>query len=794
MFKSYFKIAWRSLFRSKGYSMINIGGLAMGMAVAILIGLWIQDEVSFNKNHQNYNRIARVLQNATRDGMTGTGRAMPVPLAAELTKSFEDDFQYVVMSSYTSDHIISNGDRHFSESGNYMQPDAPEMLTLTMLKGTRSGLKELNSIMLSESLAERIFGSEDPINKLVAIDNKKEVKVTGVYQDLPRNSEFHDLAFIAPWDLYVAQNDWLVRLADSWDHSMVHLFVQLSLLADEEAVSSRIGPTIYNRENERYKIFKRQIFLHPMSKWHLHEQFDNGVNTGGRIQFVWLFGMIGVFILLLACINFMNLSTARSENRAKEVGIRKAMGSFRSQLINQFFSESLLVVIVAFGLSLGLILGVLPWFNGIADKQIVMPWQNVYFWSACLGFVSLTGIVAGSYPAFYLSSFQAVRVLKGTFKAGRLASMPRRVLVVLQFTVSVTLIIGTITVYRQIQHAKDRPIGYNRNGLIYLDMKGAEIHDHLDVVRNKMIASGAITDMSESNNSILTAGPGVVGFNWSGKDPGLRDQFTVEWISPEYGKTVGWEILHGRDFSKEYASDQYGVIVNESSVDYMGLENPVGEIMKYAGRDWTIIGVVKDIVVGSPYQPVTPTLYMPLGGPGAVVSMKLNPQQSTLAALDKVQLIFKEFAPAMPFDYKFTDEQFAYKFSNEVRIGQLAAVFSSLAILISCLGLLGMASFVGEQRTKEMGIRKVLGASVVNLWQLLSMDFVVLVIIACVVAVPLSFYFMNDWLQGYQYRTEISPWIFVAACVGALVIALLIVSFQTIKAAVTNPVKSLRSQ
>src|ERR1041385_1115031 len=392
MYKYYIKIGWRSLSRNKGYSAINIGGLAMGMAVAILIGLWITDELSFNKNHGNYDRIARVMQHTTHDGITGTSMYMPVPLAAELAKSFENDFEHVVISSFPSEHIISNGNVHFTERGNYMHADAPRMFTLQMQKGTADGLKELNAIFLSESLAEKIFGAGDPINKLLTIDNKTEVKVTGVYRDLPRNSELHNIDFIAPWDQYVASNEWLDRVRDSWDQSVAQVFVQLSPNAKTDIVSEKIKTTIYDRESDQYKVFQRSLFLHPMSKWHLYEEFTNGINTGGRIQFAWLFGIIGIFILMLACINFMNLSTARSESRAKEVGIRKAVGSFRRQLINQFFSESLLVASLSFLLSVGFVFLVLPQFNQLADKQIGIPWQSVYFWASCIGFTLLTGI------------------------------------------------------------------------------------------------------------------------------------------------------------------------------------------------------------------------------------------------------------------------------------------------------------------------------------------------------------------------------------------------------------------
>ena len=428
---------------------------------------------------------------------------MPFPLGPELAESFQNDFEYVVMSTFTDDHIISNGDLKFTKLGNYMQPDAPKMLSLEMLSGTQNGLKEMNSIMLSESLAKILFGDEDPINKSVKIDSKVDVKITGIYKDLPKNSEFHEVAFIAPWELYLASNDWTKRFRDSWSSGNIQILVQLAPQTALDNVSLKIKSAIYDHISEGDKVYKHEVFLHPMSKWNLYGEFKNGQSVGGQIRFVWLFGTIGVFVLLLACINFMNLSTARSERRAKEVGIRKAIGSFRRQLMTQFFSESLLVVMLAFILSIGIVWLALPWFNEVANKQISMPWTNQYFWISCIAFVVLTGTIAGSYPALYLSSFQPVKVLKGAFRAGRFASVPRKVLVVMQFTVSVTLIIGTIMVYQQIQYAKDRPVGYNREGLIYLNMKTNEVHDHFDVVRNELIASGAVLEIAESNISVV---------------------------------------------------------------------------------------------------------------------------------------------------------------------------------------------------------------------------------------------------------------------------------------------------
>jgi putative ABC transport system permease protein len=796
MLASFIKMGWRNLFRNKGYSAINIGGLAMGMAVAILIGLWISDELSFNKNHDNYKYIARVMQNTTHDGMMGTGMYMPIPLAAELANSFENDFERVVISSFPSDHIISFGNIHFTETGNYMHADAPRMFTFQMLLGTAGGLEELNSIILSESTAKRIFGDGDPINKLLTIDGKTEVKVTGVYKDMPWNSEFYNIDFVAPWEQFVASNDWVNRVKDTWDQSVVQVFVQLTPNSEADIVSRKIKTTIHDRESDQYKVFQRSLFLHPISKWHLYEEFTNGVNTGGRIRFVWLFGIVCIFILMLACINFMNLSTARSERRAKEVGIRKAVGSIRRQLITQFFSESLLVAGLSFILSIGLVFLALPQFNQVADKQIDIPWESVYFWSSCVGFTLFTGVLAGSYPALYLSSFQPVKVLKGTFRAGRAASIPRKVLVVVQFTVSITLILGTAIVYLQIQYTENRPLGYDNDGLIYMNIKTNEIHDHFESVRDKLISSSAIVEMSESQIPVTRSGPNIVGWTWKGKDPAFMEQFSADWVSPEYGETIGWELTAGRNFSRENISDQKGVIINESAVKYMQLKDPIGEVIisDEGSHTFTILGVVKDLVVGSPYLPSTPTIYFPLTWTGNAVTLRLNPERNTQESLKTIQTVFNEFAPASPFEYKFVNEQYAIKFNNEVRIGDLSTAFSLLAVIISCLGLLGMASFMVEQRTKELGIRKVLGASAANLWQLLSKEFVVLVLIACFIAIPVSFYFMDFWLQGYAYRTELSVWMFTTVGLGALLMTLSIVSTQTIKAVMGSPVKSLRSE
>ncbi|GAB3995556.1 ABC transporter permease [Spirosoma daeguense] len=795
MLRNYLKIAFRNLAKNRVYSGINIGGLSVGMAVAMLIGLWIYDELSFDRYFQNYNRIAKVMQSGTFEGQVYHSGYNPVPIGQELRTVYSDDFTHVVMSSWTNEHILAYGDKKFTKKGNYLSADAPDMLTLNMLSGTRAGLKDQNSILLSESVAQALFGSTNPVGKLMKIDNRLNVKVTGVYEDFPYNTEFREITFIAPWNLYVASQDWVKRAQDNveWGNFSWQVLAQIAPNADFDAVSAKIK-NIRLTHSPEMAFIKPVVYLQPMSRWHLYTGWDKSGNLNGRIQYVWLFGIIGAFVLLLACINFMNLSTARSEKRAKEVGIRKAVGSVRSQLISQFLSESLLVTAFAFILSILLVVVALPFFNEVADKQIGMLWTNPIFWLCGIGFSLLTGLLAGSYPALYLSSFQAVKVLKGTFRVGRFASIPRQVLVVVQFTVSVTLIIGTIIVFRQIQHAKNRPVGYDRSGLITIAMNTPELHQHYNALRNSLIETGAAVDMSTSSTPATDLNSQNSGFTWAGKNPTFKESFGTIAVSHDFGKTVGWQFVQGRDLSRQFPSDSSGMVLNETAVRYMGLKDPVGKQVKWNDRAFRVVGVIKDMLMGSPFEPVYQTVYMLDYGWANVINIKLNPNQSASESLAKIETVFRKFNPGSPFDYKFTDQQYAQKFATEERIGKLATVFAILAILISCLGLFGLASFVAEQRTKEIGVRKVLGASVTNLWLLLSKDFITLVIIALGISTLIAWYFLNGWLQKYQYHTELSWWIFAVSGLGALVVTLLTISYQSIKAALMNPVKSLRSE
>lgn len=798
MFKNYFKTAFRNLIKDKVSSGINIFGLAMGMAVSLVIGLWIYDELSFNKYHENYNSIVRLRSTQQyHDGIYTIG-SHPMPLGKELQTSYNDAFRYVIMS-VTEQHILSSEEANFIETGSYMQPDAPDMLTLRMINGTRSGLKELNSIMLSASLAEKLFGNTDVIDKVVKIDNKFPVKVTGVYEDLPENSDFKNMAFIAPFDFYLSSYDWARKKLTDWTNQSVQIYMQLNPGANAGKVSERIKDALVRNASGELESRKPVLFLQPMSRWHLYSKFENGVAvTSDELRFVWFYGIIGAFVLVLACVNFMNLSTARSQKRAKEVGIRKAIGSFRKQLVIQFFSESFVVAAIAFLLAVIVVQFCLPWFNNIAQKQLTVPWTNPAFWIAGLVFTIFTGVIAGSYPALYLSSFQPVKVLKGTFSIGALSSLPRKTLVVFQFTVSIVLIIGTIVVYRQIQYAKSRPVGYTGNGVLQVRLNSPDFQGKYDLFRNELKNTRVVAEIAESASPVTSIWSTRHGFTWKGKNNTSQIEFGTIAVTPEYGKTVGWQFVSGRDFSRSLATDSSGFVINEAAAKIMGLQNPVGESIQWdetGNKYFTVLGVVKDMIMESPYGAAYPTIFFIDQRDGMnCMFIKLNPGVNINDAIANISAAFKKITPSVPFDYSFVNEEFNKKFANEERISSLGSVFAILAIFISCLGLFGLASFVAEQRTKEIGVRKVLGASTISLWRLLSKDFVWLLLLALCIASPVAYYFMHGWLQDYPYRTNLSVWIFAAAGSAALLIVLITVSFQAIKAALANPVRSLRTE
>lgn len=680
-----------------------------------------------------------------------------------------------------------------------MQREAPEMLGLKILKGEKDGVREINSIMLNESTANALFGDEDPIGKTIEVNSQYDMMVTAVYEDIPFNNSFNDTEFIMPWDKYVSINEWIKNAEDQWGNNSFQMFVQIADNTTMESVTSKIGE-VKQELNENSREFNTQLFLFPMKDWHLRSHFENGKQVGGRIKYVWLFGIIGAFVLLLACINFMNLSTARSEKRAKEVGIRKSIGSQRGQLINQFLGESFLVVLFAYALSIFIVVLSLSGFNDLARKEIDFPWSSIGFWLASLTFILFTALLAGSYPALYLSSFRPVDVLKGTFKSGKHSGLPRKILVVVQFTVSVAFIIGTVIVMQQINHAKNRPVGYDKEGLVQVPTMSQDFTGKFELMREEFINSGAVIEMSTSSSPTTNIWSNRSGWTWEGKPEGFQEDMAWTEVSPEYAKSLNLKIVAGRDFSREFASDSTAVLLNETAVKYMGLKDPIGKLLidednENPSDPLKIIGVVQDMIAQSPYEPVKQGMYVfDRYGNGSYYNMRLNPEQSASQNIAVIEKVFKEHFPSIPFQYDFVDDEYGEKFAAEERIGRLSGIFTALAILISCLGLFGLTSFVAEQRTKEIGVRKVLGASVFNVWNMLSKDFLKLVIISCFIAVPIAYYVMNGWLQEYPYRVILKWWIFALAMLGALAVTILTVSFQAIKAARTDPARSLRTE
>ncbi len=799
MFKNYLKIAWRSLWNNKGYSFINIGGLALGMAVTLIIGLWVQDELSYNNYFPNKEKIAQIFQSQTFNGNTGTGPAIPRPLEKALRDGYKDNFKHLIMASWTNDSYLKYGEKSLSRPGNYMQREAPELFNLQIIKGEKDGLRELNSIMLSASTATALFGNDDPIGKIVKVSNEFDLSVTAVYSDIPFNNAFSDTEFIIPWEKYLATREWVRNSEDSWGNNSYQMFAQIADNTTIDNVTATIKDVKKNLAEDAAE-FNPQLFLFPMKDWHLRSQFENGKQVGGRIKYVWLFGIIGAFVLLLACINFMNLSTARSEKRAKEVGIRKSIGSQKGQLIYQFLSESFLVVVLAYVIALIIVLLCIGGFNELARKEIVFPWASSSFWGISIGFIIFTALLAGSYPALYLSSFKPVDVLKGTFKVGRYAGLPRKILVVIQFTVSVAFIIGTVIVMQQINYAKNRPIGYDKEGLIQIPTFSQDFSGKTELMRTEFLGSGAVLEMSTSSSPTTQIWSNRSGFTWEGKPEGFQEDLAWTEVSPEYAKSLGLKIVEGRDFSRDFATDSLGVLINETAKKYLGMKNPIGQLLKDDSDEdpnppLKIIGVVEDMIAQSPYEPVKQAMYVyDRSDNGSYYNLRLNPKQSASQNLVIVERVFKEHFADVPFEYQFVDDQYGEKFASEERIGTLSGIFTALAILISCLGLFGLTSFVAEQRTKEIGVRKVLGATVFNVWNMLSKDFLKLIIISCFIAIPIAYYVMNGWLQEYPYRVVLQWWIFALAMFGAMGVTVLTVSFQAIKAAKQNPIKSLRME
>ncbi|HOY12996.1 MAG TPA: ABC transporter permease [Saprospiraceae bacterium] len=783
MINNYFKIAWRNILKNKGYNFINILGLSLGLTFTILISLWIFDEISFDNFHEHKKETFKLFANRTFNNQTFTDQNMVLPLAAELEKS-SSLIENAVVMTHPQEVVLNFEDKKIKKSGLTVSEHFFDVFTWKPLKGNPKLIFQTpNSVVLTKSTAEAIFGTDNPIDKIVRIPgNNVDVKILAVVEDVPLNSSI-SYDYILPFNY---GDDDLKRFITNWYSSSWEVYVQTKEGANISQIEKQINDLKYRNAPDDEAISK--YFIFPLEKLHLYNEFKEGKNVGGKIVYVWLFGIIALFILFIACINFMNLSTARSEKRSKEVGIRKTIGSNREQLIYQFFTESMLIVFISFVFSIFLVLLLLTPFNQLVGKSVQLDFLNPYFWISALIIIVFTGIIAGSYPALYLSSFNPMKVLKGTFKSN--TTFSRKTLVVSQFAVSFILISATYIVYMQISHIQDRNLGYSEDKMIMIPTT-EDIQNNFVALKNELVNTGVVENINRSFSPITEIWWKSPVPDWTGKPENSNFLVNMMAVDLDFTKTFKIKMKAGSDF-QGLPSDTSAVILNETAVNILGLKDPIGTIFREGKQERKVIGVMSDLIMDSPFKSIDPLFVYFNDENSNIVNIRLEGAKPIDQSLRAIEDIFTKYNPDYPFEYKFIDTEYAKKYGDEKRIGKLSIIFSFLAIFISCLGLFGLASFVAEQRTKEIGIRKVLGASVVNLWQLLSKEFVLLVVISCVIAAPITWFFMNEWLGNYTYHTEISLWVFVFAGIGALLITILTVSFQAIRAALMNPVKSLR--
>ena len=782
------KIILRNLRHGGIYSVINIGGLAIGMAAAILIFAWIYHEWSYDRFHTKEKQLYEVYARSTFDGKLQAWDWSPKILGPTLKADYPEIAGMARMTTFFP-LLLANGDNKFKIQTGYTDPDFLTMFDFPLLYGNKeTALNDPYSIILTEKTANRFFGNENPIGKTFLANNQYPMTVTGVMKDLPSNTLFSFEA-LAPMTFVKVMG----MYDEYWGNFSLQTYVELQPNVRLDLVNESIKKIIKTHSNNTVDT---EVFLYPLAKRHLYSKFENAVPVGGLIDMLRLFAVIAGLILLIACINFMNLSTARSEKRAKEVGVRKVMGGKRLSLIKLFLGESMIISLIAGVIALVLALIALPVFKTLMGQQVSLNLANGWFWLAGLGFILITGLLAGSYPAFYLSSFLPVKVLKGLFKIKQTWVSPRKVLVVIQFTIAAALIVSTLVIHRQIKYAQDRDSGYNKDQLIYTLMDG-DIAKNFELIKQDLLNSGTAISVTK-NFSPMTDGWGNTwDVNWKGrKNLDERLIFDMYFTDADWTKTVGTTIIEGRDIDiYNYPTDSTAVLLNESAVKIMNLEHPVGEIIKSNGTDWHVVGIVKDFILRSPYEPVVPML---IGGPKGwgfqVIHIRLNSHNRMADNLAQAEQIFKQYNPAYPFDYKFIDEEYARKFQEEKKLGSLVTWFAGLTIFISCLGLFALVAYMAETRRKEIGIRKVLGASVYDVTFLLSKEFLVLVLISIAVASPIAWWAMEKWLATYSYRTNIPWWIFIIVGILSLLIALITVGFQAVKAATTNPVNAIKTE
>lgn len=795
MIKNYFKTAWRNLIAGKSFSVINIAGLSIGMAGAILIMLWLYNEISFDKFHANKDNLYEVYGlTAGNDGHPTTIPAVAEPLGPYLKQHFPEVEKAARVSERT-DLLLATSEKSFTAiRGAVVDAAFLDMFSFPLIDGMNTGqLSNGYSISITEKLATKLFGNENAIGKTIKIDNADNFTVTGILKNLPANTRF-DFEYLLPWAYYEKLSTATSDAKEKWLSNNTPTFIQLTANTNTASFNEKIK-NISRQQAGRNDIWTH--FLFPLKQWHLYSEFENGKPVGGHIATVRVFAIIAAFILLIACINFMNLSTARSEKRSKEVGIRKVAGAGKSLLIWQFITESFLTVCIAGVIALLFVQLVLPSFNTLINTQLAVPYSNHFFWITAISFILFTSLLAGSYPAFYLSSFKPISIFKKQFKHNQSAITPRRMLVVLQFTFAVILIISTIIIRNQVVYAQDRDKGYSNNNLVQVNFSG-NIEKNYALIKQELINAGIATAVTKTMSGITEGGSRTWGLRWPNENPAdTNTAISIYSADADLVKTTGMQLIDGRDIDiNKYAADSFAVLLNETAATLMGFKNPVGQVITnpFSNKRWTVVGVVKDYVQSSPYEKIAPTVIMGPASRFGTMHIKFNPANITSDNLAKAANVFKTFNPGYPFDYKFVDEQYAQQFDNEQRTKAMAGLFAALTIFISCLGLFGLSAYVAESRVKEIGVRKVLGASVFNIAKLLSIDFVKLVLIAIFIAIPIAWFAMNKWLGEYAYRINISWVVFFVAGISAIAIALVTVSFQSLKAAISNPVKNLRTE
>jgi putative ABC transport system permease protein len=786
MFKLNLKIAFRNLWKNKGFSLINIGGLAIGIASCMILLLYVAYEFGYDKQFKNYSTTYVAYTNMKANGKTFSWAWTPGLLAPEL----KDKYATVANAarlSYPFEQMISHNEQKLKDRAIFADPSFLKILDYKFLKGNSNGLlQNINTVILTKTLAKNLFHDENPIGKTVKLDHSEVLSVEAVIDDLPENSSIK-FSYIMPWKLYEKREKWIQE--QGWGSNFCLTLVQLHNGSLDQLNDSLKG--LYQRNQ---KNLTNELFLHPLSKWHLYNEFENGKLVGGKIGQLRIFLLLAICILLIACVNFMNLSTARSEKRAKEVGVRKAIGSNRKSLIGQFILESTLLTFIGTIVAFILVEISLPYFNNLLDINLVIQYQDWRYWTILLGLVMFTGLIAGSYPAFYLSSFEPIKVLKGfSIKSGSSFSI-RKILVVFQFVFAACLIVCTAVIYQQLNYIKNKPIGYNKGNLIQMVAQGnLKSQKKLELLKERLLKSGAAKNVSLLSMNIDEGGNNTSDVSWLGKRTDDKILFNQRGIGYDFVETIGSEMVAGREFSIKFPSDSDKVIFNEAAIKAMGLKNPLGTIIDFGGRRTVIIGVMKDFVSESPYQKVAPMVfYSSYNNSGGVVMIRLNETKNLSNSLSQIDQIVKEINPDYPVDRRFVSDSFEEKFQNEKLLGTLSNWFGGFAIFISSLGLLGLALFMAEQRKKEISIRKVLGASTANILTLLNKDFIKLVAISNAIAFPLAYIIVNKWLSGYEYKISISFLPFLIAIGLSVLVAVLTVSLQSIKVAKANPVDALK--